>query len=142
MKQSVKSSELLDFATVLLEEGKEATFTINGTSMRPFYKSKATSVTLRGINDFQVKRFDVVLYMNNNQYLLHRIVKVNEKNLIIMGDALRIKEVVDINNVKGVVIKHEYKGKIIFRDNKFYLFKVKVWYWLRGIRRILLRIFR
>lgn len=142
MKQSVKSSELLDFATVLLEEGKEATFTINGNSMRPFYKSKATSVTLRGINDFQVKRFDVVLYMNNNQYLLHRIVKVNEKNLIIMGDALRIKEVVDINNVKGVVIKHEYKGKIIFRDNKFYLFKVKVWYWLRGIRRILLRIFR
>lgn len=142
MKQLVKSNELLNFTKELLEEGKKATFTITGNSMRPFYKSKATSVTITSVKDISLKKYDVVLYKANSQYLLHRIVKINDDNLIIMGDGLRLKEFVEKEKIIGVVIEHEHNQKKYLKDDSSYLFRVKLWYHFRFLRRMLLKVFK
>ena len=142
MKQLVSSTEILNFASELLDQGQETSFTVTGTSMRPFLKSKETLVTLASIKSINPRKFDIVLYQVNACYILHRIVNQKGNDYIIMGDALKVKEVVSKDNLIGVVVKYEYKNKIILRDNRWMLFKVKFWYLLRGFRRILLKVFR
>lgn len=142
MKQLVSSTEILNFASELLDQGQETSFTVTGTSMRPFLKSKETLVTLASVKSIKPKKFDIVMYKVNDCYILHRIVNQKENDYIIMGDALKVKEVVSKDNLIGVVVKYEYKNKIILRDNRWMLFKVKFWYLLRGFRRILLKVFR
>ena len=142
MKQLVDTNELLDLAKELLEKGQETSFTVTGTSMRPFLKSKETLVTLSSVKNIKLRKFDIVLYQVNDRYLLHRIVKQCDTDYIIMGDSLKEKEVVNKDALIGVVVKYEHKDKIIHRDNKWMLFKVKLWYLFIVFRRLLLKVFR
>lgn len=116
---------------------KNVTLTIKGNSMLPFFRDGRTIITLE--KPKKLKRLDVVLFKYNDIYILHRIIKIKEK-IVTQGDGLISKEIIDESDVVAVVKFFENKRKIIFSNNKFYLFKVRMWRILRPFRRVLLKL--
>lgn len=116
---------------------KNVTLTIKGNSMLPFFRDGRTIITLE--KPKKLKRLDVVLFKYNDIYILHRIIKIKEK-IVTQGDGLISKEIIDESDVVAVVKFFENKRKIIFSNNKFYLFKVRIWRILRPFRRVLLKL--
>lgn len=116
---------------------KNVTLTIKGNSMLPFFRDGRTIITLE--KPKKLKRLDVVLFKYNDIYILHRIIKIKEK-IVTQGDGLISKEIIDESDVVAVVKFFENKRKIIFSNNKFYLFKVRIWRMLRPFRRVLLKL--
>ncbi len=122
----------------LLEDNQSVKFKISGTSMLPFFKHKKTTVTL--IKKDCYKRYDAILYQVNDAFVLHRIIKLKEDLYLTCGDALKTIEMVSKNNVLGYVSSFEYNEHITNSNSKAYMFKVKVWHFLKPFRRILLKI--
>ena len=124
-----------------IKQNKSVKLQVSGNSMRPFYKHQKTVVCLEQIHS-PLKKYDVVLYRNfSGQYLLHRIIEVKGNMLVICGDALRKKEYLDYEHMIARVAYHEYQGKIISEDDNQYVFRVKLWHFLRFIRFLLLQFY-
>ena len=90
--------DIVDIIKDSIKEGKDVTFSPMGNSMLPTIKEKDT-VILTSPNDLKV--FDIVLYFNNDQYLLHRIVKIHKDDTLdIAGDNnVYIEKNIPIKNV-------------------------------------------
>ena len=126
----------------LLSEGKEVRFTPAGVSMRPFIEGDKDSVILAPLNRAP-RRGDILLAQvqtlcGRTTYVLHRLIRIEGEQLILMGDGnLAGTEVCSRGDVIGVVTRIESpKGrrKILTRG---YL-----WYALRPVRKWLLKIYR
>lgn len=92
----------------LLNNGHTVEFMPQGTSMRPFIEGGHDSVILgRNTNP---KVGDIVLAKTNQQYVLHRIVKINNNDIILQGDG----------NLQGYeyCTKNDIIGKVIIIKNK------------------------
>lgn len=130
---NVPNIELLSVITEFLHDNKDVEIKVKGNSMIPFFKHNKTDVRIRKVKVY--KKYDVVLASLNNKVILHRIIKINNSEAILMGDGLLTKEIVPLNNIYGKVISFKTNNKII----KNYNLKVKIWVLLRPIRRILLK---
>jgi hypothetical protein len=82
---------MLDDAKIIAEairlsnEGFEVVFPVKGKSMRPFIVGDQNSVCLTKPQN--LKCGDVVLALiENNHHVIHRIVKMNENHITLMGD--------------------------------------------------------
>lgn len=126
----------------LLSEGKEVRFTPAGVSMRPFIEGDKDSVILAPLNRAP-RRGDILLAQvqtlcGRTTYVLHRLIRIEGEQLILMGDGnLAGTEVCSRGDVIGVVTRIESpKGcrKMLTRG---YL-----WYILRPVRKWLLKIYR
>lgn len=117
-----------------LEEGKKVTFKVKGHSMWPFYKDSKTNVTLTKAS---YHKWDVVLAMYQNQYVLHRIIKVSKDGFILRGDGAIRKEFVLPNDIFGKVISYQTKQEIN-ESSRIHRILVKLWVY-NPLRRILLR---
>jgi len=121
-----------------LKINQKTTFKVSGSSMLPFFKHQATSVTIEKIEK-PLKTWDVILFKVSDHYILHRIIKIKDQKIICQGDHLFSKEVIEINDVIGIVQSFETKGKVTYVNQKGYLMKVKLW---RLIKPITLRVKR
>jgi hypothetical protein len=120
-----------------LQAGKQVTFRVKGTSMRPFLWSDVTNITMVQPKG-PLMRFDIVLYQNDQgQYVLHRIIRIKEKTLMIQGDALINREVIAVDSVIGVAISYETHHKDR-RINRWHRFQAWLWHQLRFARRLFL----
>ncbi|MBN2300050.1 MAG: hypothetical protein JXC31_02560 [Acholeplasmataceae bacterium] len=124
----------------LLENNREVTLNVYGTSMRPFFQHRKTIVTL--VNPIEpLQQYDVVLYYSQNKYILHRILQIKENDLIICGDANTQFEYVNKLFVFGVVKSFQTDKIKTDSHDKKYLKKVRLWALLRPLRPFLLRIY-
>ncbi|HNZ50736.1 MAG TPA: S24/S26 family peptidase [Bacilli bacterium] len=124
-----------------IDQGKDVIIKVSGHSMMPFYRHQETSVCLEKITK-ALKRFDVVFYQNfNGQYLLHRIIAIKNQSFIICGDALTKKEYLDKEQLIAKVKYHERKEKITCENSCWYRGFVKMWWFLRPLRFVLIRFF-
>ncbi|MFP4287585.1 MAG: S24/S26 family peptidase [Candidatus Izemoplasmataceae bacterium] len=140
MKTSIYSDELFPIIKNELEEGKTVSFTVSGTSMRPFLKDKKSQVSIKKASSY--KKYDIILYENHaKKMVLHRIVK-GENPFTVYGDALRVKELVYMNQIVGKVISIKTADKTKNPNHWFYQLKVKLWILLRPFRRLLLKLIR
>lgn len=114
------------------------TIKVKGTSMRPFFRDGLTKITLE--KKQKIKKYDVILFSYHGRYLLHRIIKIKDTNITVQGDGLTSKELIKEEDIIALVKFHELKQKIVFKDNKWYLFKVKLWRFLRPFRRLMLKL--
>lgn len=130
----LNSETLLPIVIEELNLGKKVTFKVKGQSMRPFFKDSITDVTLKKST---YRKWDVVLAKYQNQFVLHRIIKVYDDGFILRGDGAVRKEFVLIENVYGKVVFYKTKKQII-ESSKFNRLKVKLWV-LNPFRRLLLR---
>ena len=130
----LNSETLLPIVIEELNLGKKVTFKVKGHSMWPFFKDSITDVTLKTST---YRKWDVVLAKYQNQFVLHRIIKVYDDGFILRGDGSVRKEFVLIENVYGKVVFYKTKKQII-ESSKFNRLKVKLWV-LNPFRRLLLR---
>lgn len=77
----------------LLKSEEKVKITVQGTSMRPFFKSGADQVNLIPVSDntkknrhTSLKRGDIILFHFKNQTILHRIYHIHGTLIIARGD--------------------------------------------------------
>lgn len=126
----------------LVSNGESVTIKTKGNSMLPFISGERDSVVLAKTDN--IKLYDIVLaIVNENQYVLHRVIKIMGNKLILMGDGnLKGCEICTIENVIATAIEvigdnREYSC----RDNK-YIRRAKIWKVLLPIRKYLLAIYK
>lgn len=85
----------------LLREGKQVEFTPTGTSMRPFIEGGCDSVLL--VSCPQARVGDICLAHIGEIYVLHRVVRVCEDKVILMGDGNLCGE--EVCHQKDIVAK-------------------------------------
>ena len=82
--------------------------------MWPFYKHQKTSVTLV---ESIYKKYDAVLAIYCGRYVLHRIIKIKDQNIVLQGDGAIRKEHIKREDILGKVQSFTYK-KTVREDNK------------------------
>ncbi|MBE7022519.1 MAG: hypothetical protein E7414_04825 [Ruminococcaceae bacterium] len=83
--EPVSAKNLLPFLQEMLALGKNVRLTVTGNSMQPFLREGLDSVLLA--QPTQVKKLDVVLYIrDNDDVILHRIVRKTPQGFMILGD--------------------------------------------------------
>lgn len=136
----VPNDEMMNLIREALEINQKATFKVSGSSMLPFFKHQETSVTVEKITK-PLKKWDVILFVVKNQYILHRVIQVKNQEMICQGDYLFSKEVIKEEDVIGIVISFENQGKVVDVNHKRYLVKVKLWRLIKPIYVRLKRMF-
>jgi hypothetical protein len=139
-KITIANKELFPVIENSINEGQKVSITVVGQSMLPFFKDSQTSVTLA--KHEKLHKFDIILFRLNNQYYLHRIIRMKNDHFICQGDALIKKEYLTLQDIIGKVEAYHYKDKTVNCSNKWYQLKVKVWMFLKPIRRLLILFFR
>ena len=134
-KKTVANEIMLEDAAKLMAEGREVTFTPLGNSMLPFIRGGRDSVTLKA--NHNVKVGDMALVRTGGRYVLHRVIKADEKVLTLMGDGnIRGTERCTRDDVLGTVIAIERDGRTITPGDG------RWWRRLKPIRRYILAIYR
>jgi phage repressor protein C with HTH and peptisase S24 domain len=137
MKQvSISSVELVPLMMEALKTNQSIHFKVSGTSMMPFFKHQQTVVTLMRKETY--KKNDVVLFKYQGMYRLHRIIKIQDKEVIASGDNLLSKERFEASDIIGYVESFELKKKIGSRDK---IYKLKVFLW-KIVKPVILRLRR
>jgi hypothetical protein len=89
----------------LLEQGKEVSLLVKGTSMKPFLDGE-TEVFLKEQANY--KKGDICLFKYQDNYLLHRLLKVSGNEYCFRGDNAYRKEIV---TKEDIYAKVEYYKK-------------------------------
>lgn len=107
-----------------------------GNSMWPMIRSRIDTVKLV-FPDKKLKKGNIILYKKNNQYILHRIIKVRANEYILCGDGNWKKEYsITDQDIIAVVIGFYRKEKYISCSNIFYRIYVIVWMTTRPLRKL------
>ena len=93
----------------LIQKGHIVEFTPQGISMRPFIEGGADSVLLRQPKILKVGY--IVLARVNEQYVLHRIYKIDDEQIILQGDGnLKGQEICHYDDIIARVVCIKRKG--------------------------------
>lgn len=112
-----------------------------GYSMYPFIDPRRDEVVLAGIEEGSaLRRGDVVLYRRENGMLvLHRIYKIGQDGLYLLGDhQTAIEGPVRREQVKGKMTGMVRDGRYMDVGNPGYWMLSVVWLWLRPARRVIM----
>ena len=141
-KVTMPNSILLGDVKQLITEGRKVTLKVKGNSMRPFIEGERDSVILTGSDNYQ--QGDIVIAeISEGNFVLHRIIQINEKEAILMGDGNLAKtERCDIHHVVAKVETIIRKGKQVNPNAYGQRTLAKLWRFLSPIRRYLLAIYR
>ena len=129
--RAIANRELFSIVRDTLLEGKTVRVAVNGQSMLPFFRSGST-ITLRPVQDEDIRKSNVVMADAGHAYVVHRIVEVGKESITLLGDGnLRGTECVTRDKIYGVV-----------DCSRTHIFFAKLWVWLRPLRRFPLAFFR
>ena len=111
MSEQLTMQSFENIEKVLDRDGVFASVT-EGTSMRPLFKTHRDMIVVEKCSD-RLKKHDVALYKTGEKYILHRIVKIDEKNgvYIIRGDNTYVNEHIPFDAVIGRLITFNRNGK-------------------------------
>ena len=138
----VDTREYVSVLKELVEEGKEVSMLIAGSSMSPFLGHERDYIFFKK-PEAPIKRGDMVFYQRRNgQYIMHRVWKVNEKGYYIVGDAqTEIEGPVEKSQIFAVVTRVKRKEKWIGPGNFWWEFFEHIWIRLVPFRRSIIRIY-
>lgn len=135
--------DVIGEAVRLVSEGVSVTLPVNGQSMLPFIIGGQESVILQGPEGAKIG--DVVLaWADGNRWVVHRIIAIDGDRVTLMGDGnLRGTESCTVSDMKALVT-HVVgaNGKIRKLDVWWRRQAVRMWIWLRPIRRYLILVNR
>lgn len=143
MNEKVKKVALKELYPIIkeqLESGRTVTLPITGTSMLPLLVAGRDSVILSSVKKPNIN--DIIFYRRNNgQFVLHRIIGVDENGYILCGDNQWVKEYgIHDHNIIGVVTEINRDGKTFNINNDKYIKYYKRWLKLFPIRKPLIKI--
>lgn len=141
----VSMEELSPVIESVLSSGKDAVLCVTGNSMLPLWRDRHNNVVLTACDVNNLKIGDIPLYKRESgQYVLHRIVNVNEDSFDLMGDAQWcIEKGLDKNRVIAVTKGYYTEtGKYVSCDSLRHKLYSGVWAALLPVRSLLIRIYR
>ena len=129
--RTIANRELFAIVRDTLLEGSTVRVSVKGQSMLPFFRSGST-ITLRPINEGDIRKYNVVMADAGNAFVVHRIIEVGEEFVTLLGDG----------NYLGTerVIRDKIYG--VVDCSALHIFFAKIWLWMRPVRRFPLAIFR
>ena len=144
--------KIIEEAIRLVEEGVSVTLPVNGRSMLPFIIGGKESVILQQPpkgeprqNATQLKVGDVVLaWVEGNRYVVHRIIRIDGDRVTLMGDGNIVGTehclLSDIKAKATHVVSADGKQHDLY--GRWRMWGVRLWWFLRPVRRYLLAIYR
>jgi signal peptidase I len=107
---------------------------VDGISMYPMLRSKRDIVVIKPYEG-RLKKYDVPLYKVNNDYILHRIIKVLPDSYVMRGDNRMDKEYgIKDEDIIGVLTSFHRDKKEICVENKWYCLYSRLWNYIFPIR--------
>ncbi len=140
--RQVDTFEYVSMLKELVEEGREVSILISGSSMNPFLIHGRDSVFFKA-PDRPLRVGDMVFYQRKSgQYVLHRIWKIKDGSFYIVGDAqTEIEGPVSREQIFALVTKVQRKGRILVEGDFWWEFFARVWIRIVPLRPALMRIF-
>lgn len=132
--------EFLPVMQAVIGAGGRFTFCPFGNSMKPFIRPGKDSVNVVRA-DTPVK-YDIVLYRRDNgQFVLHRIIEVNDEGYVMCGDNQWTREY----GITGDMIIAKVSdiirdGRVVLCSSKKYMLWVHIWCDLFWIRKLYLKL--
>ena len=132
--------KIAHFIKEMVDKEKQVQLTVTGNSMFPLFAHLRDSVVVKKAPYY--KKYDIILYLRvNGDLVLHRIVKVKNKEFFLCGDnQTEIEYPIYENQVIGKVVSFTRKGKTVDIDSfisKVYAF---IWCLILKIRRPVLKL--
>ena len=112
----------------LIEEGKQVSMIISGSSMAPFLIHARDHICLERPSG-ELRKGDMVFYQRSNgEYVMHRIYNVKKEEYYLIGDAQTVIEgPIQREQIFAVVTKVKRKGEWIVPENFRWKFFAHVW---------------
>ena len=126
-----------------VENDERETLPVNGHSMLPFIVGWRDCVILE--KPVHPRVGDVVVaWVEGRRYVLHRIIRIDGERVTLMGDGnLNITETCMLCDVKALATHVvDAKGRTHDLYNRWRRRAVRVWWYVRPVRRYLLAIYR
>lgn len=135
----LENNNCYSFEEILAQRGY-LVYTNVGSSMMPLLRERQDIIEIRKKESGRCKKYDVVLYRRNGQYILHRILRVLPDEYVIAGDnnSFLDPNVTDAD-ILGVMKRVIRDGKDITMDNLGYRLYVHLWCDCYPLRMFLLR---
>lgn len=116
-------------------------YTNKGNSMYPLIRQGKDVLIIKKVNT-RLKKMDVPLYKRESgQYVLHRIIKVNENDYTIRGDNTYYNETgIRDDQILGVLSGVIREGKEISVNSLSYKIYSYFWYYTYYLRKIIIKI--
>jgi signal peptidase I len=131
MKTLYDNDTFFETIKPLLNENQVVSFMVKGTSMKPFLKDGQTEVFLKTKEAY--RPLDMCLFKFNQKYVLHRLIKINDK-YVFRGDALYTYEEVDQKDILAYVYQYQTKHKMVKTEAFIYKFKVRCYLLAKSIK--------
>lgn len=124
----------------MLQEGKHVRLKVLGDSMFPIIRGGKDEIELVPRNEVKkLKLFTALFYQWQGQYMIHRYIRKEGNELILLGDGnVYREERVQEEDILGVLKTIYRKEKEIDCLSENWLRQGKRWYRLRPLRRYLL----
>lgn len=128
---------MMEEIRALISEGKTVKLTVKGNSMNPFLVSMRDQMTLGPWKDEDLKKGCVALVKDSRgSYLIHRIIKRDEKTVTLLGDGnIGFTETATFDNVIGIMYSVTRKGREWASDSLMWRFYSWAWMLLTPVRR-------
>lgn len=122
---------MMEEIRILISEGKTVSLTVKGNSMNPFMVHLRDQITLGPWREDDMKKGTVALVKDTrNNYLIHRIIRKDEKTVTLLGDGnLGMTETATFDNVIGIMYSITRKGRVWTADSLGW----RIYSWLWGI---------
>ncbi len=126
-----------------INQGHTATINLRGRSMRPFLEDERDRALLTKPTGLKVGD-PVLAEIEPGHYVLHRIIKIKDGNVTLMGDGNLSCEYCTTDDFRASVIGFYRKGSDKLDRTDGMKWKIYSWFWmrLRPIRRYLLAAYR
>lgn len=125
-----------------LKAGKDVIVTPTGISMKPMISGNEDSVKLI-LPPLKLKKYDVIFYKRDNgQYVIHRIISVNNNSYTLCGDnQTTLERGVTRAQIIGYMSAFQHKGKWLSSKQCSYRWYSFCWVNTRALRKLLFAIF-
>ena len=102
-------------------------FTNKGVSMMPLLRQNRDLMVIEKNGPARCKKYDVILFKRGEKYVLHRILKVRERDYYVAGDNCRKGEYVKESQILGILTQVVRDGKTITPEDAAYQRYVHLW---------------
>ena len=136
----VDTREYVSVLRELVEEGREVSLLVSGSSMSPFLAHQRDYIYFKK-PDRELKKGNMVFYQRRSgQFVMHRIWKVKADKYYMVGDAQReIEGPLDRDQIFALITKVQRKGKWIQPGDFWWEFFEKVWINIVPVRRVFVK---
>ena len=128
------------FESILARDGV-LVYKTRGVSMEPMLRQNRDLVVVQ-VPSSRLRKYDVALYKRGTNYVLHRVIGVEDGRYLIRGDNTYAVETVPDDAVIGVLTEFRRKGKRISSDSRGYRFYVRFWNAVYPVRCVCFRLRR